>query len=346
MRKLTVLTILCAFLLVPMTALADSISPDTYSTTLAVGESITVHKVVTIDEEPPVTAPVDILFLADSTGSMGSAIANVKSGASTILSTVSGLGDVQFAVADYKDFSDGAAVLHLGTALSNSATAQTAINGWSASGGGDTAEAQLYALSTLAADPGTVNWRAGSTRIVVWFGDYQGHDPSGGATLASTTAALQAANISVEAISVGDNQLDSLGQATALAGATSGHVYSGISTSAVAAAITAAIETSLDTYTTVDLDVSGAPAGVGVEVTDGYSGTYDRSVSRTFEFDVTFTGEEAGDYSFEIPAIVDGGKVAIEGDRIRVTGVPEPGTLLLLSTGILGLVGLGRRKNS
>ena len=37
-----------------------------------------------------------------------------------------------------------------------------------------------------------VGWRADSSRIIAWFGDAPGHDPSGGHSLADVTAALTA----------------------------------------------------------------------------------------------------------------------------------------------------------
>src|SRR5690606_5797519 len=84
---------------------------------------------------------------------------------------------------------------------SNTGLVQTAIDAWTASGGGDGPEANLYGLSKAASD---TNWRAGSARIMVWFGDYYGHDPSPGGGLipladkvteAEATADLVAANI-------------------------------------------------------------------------------------------------------------------------------------------------------
>src|SRR5207249_1219633 len=51
-----------------------------------------------------------------------------------------------------------------------------AINAWQADGGGDTPEAQLFALDQVAQCPGT-GWRPGAKRIIVWFGDAPGHEP-------------------------------------------------------------------------------------------------------------------------------------------------------------------------
>ena len=104
--------------------------------------------------------------------------------------------------------------------------AQTAIDGWTVGNGCDVPEAQIHALYTLATDP-AVGFRADSTRIIVWFGDASGHDPSGGHTLTDAIDALVAADIKVIAVPVvsgfGDG-LDASGQATAVATATGGLV--------------------------------------------------------------------------------------------------------------------------
>ena len=79
--------------------------------------------------------------------------------------------------------------------------AQTAIDGWTVGNGCDVPEAQFNALNTLATDP-AVGFRADSTRIIVWFGDASGHDPSGGHTLTDAIDALVAADIKVIAVPV------------------------------------------------------------------------------------------------------------------------------------------------
>ncbi len=219
-------------------ALAD-VSPSSVSATVNPGAVITVAKTVTTPAIPP---KPDVVFLADTTGSMGGAIANVKTGATGIMNQVrTAQADSQFGVANYKDVSDGAAVFALNQAVTASiANAQTGINAWSASGGGDTPEAQLNALTQLATGP--TGFRSGSSRIVVWFGDAPGHDPSNGATLASTIAALQAAGIRVIAVSTGADQLNSTGQALAIANATGGLFISGVNDTTVANAILTALQ--------------------------------------------------------------------------------------------------------
>lgn len=317
-------------------AFADSISPTSFSANIAVGGAASVHKTVTVTKE--VTSGVDIFFMADTTGSMGSQIAAVQASAASLLTSTGVYGGVRWAVGEYKDVGDAYAY-RLNTALTSSTVAVTAgIDAWAAGGGGDTPEANLFALETAAgAGP---DWGASTAKVMVWFGDAPGHDPSLGSTEASATAALVARNIKVQAIDVG--AMNSTGQAGRIAAATGGALFTGIDSAGIAAAIDAAIKSAVTNYTKVCLDTSEAgAAGVAAASTPCYVGTFDRSEDRTFEFDLTFTGLTPGDFSFNTYGTVDGVRVAREADRIHV---PEPGSLALL--GIAALAGLRARRRS
>ena len=326
-------------------AAADSISPISFATSLNVGESVTITKTVTVSSGAPVSSKVDVYFLMDETGSMGGTIATVKAAAASILSQTAGLGDVAFAVGGYRDEGDSF-VYRLATDVTTSTgTVQAGINSWGASGGGDGPEANLFALQQAA---NTTSWRAGSERILVWFGDAPGHDPRAGATEVSATAALVAQGIAVQAVSVG--ALDSYGQATRIATATGGAFFSGIDTSTLVDTINDAITDAVSTYTNVGLDLSAVPAGVTVTaVPSSATGSFDRSVDRTFDFAVTFTGVTEGSYDFDIYGTVDGGRVAIESDSITVVNsktpsVPDGGSSIALLGGVLAAMGAAKRK--
>jgi len=363
MRKALWLFAAATVLLFPTAVLADSISPTSYTATLNTGESATITKTVTVSSVP--TGVVDVFFLADCTGSMGGAIAAVKANATNVMNTlVTSLpgASLQFGVGSYRDFPTspyggfGDYPFRVDqTVTSSVATAQAGINTWAASGGSDGQESNLYALQQAAgAAPA---WRTGSQRIIVWFGDYPGHDTASepaypGTSEAAATAALVASNITVEAISAGSPGLNAAygvtpaGQAGRITAATGGTYFASFGSS-VADTIIGAIETALSTYSNVSLDVSEALlAGVGVSVAPvSYAGSYDRSTERTFSFDVTFTGGTPGTHTFDIHALVDGGRVAAERDTITTPGgaVPEAGTLMLLGSGLAGLIGYRRR---
>jgi hypothetical protein len=78
----------------------------------------------------------------------------------------------------------------------------------------------------------------------------------------------------------------------------------------------------------------------------GYSDDYTRETENAFAFLLSFTGLTPGDYSFNVYALVDGGRVATEAEHIVVTGpgeVPLPGTAVLMASALLGVGGVLRR---
>lgn len=228
---------LTASLVAPATASAapPSVSPSTVDVTLGPGQSVNLTKTVTTAAVPP---NPDLVLLADTTGSMAGAIADVRASASEITSDVQGAQpSAQFAVAEYKDFTDPFAFRVNQNTTADPGAVQTGINQWVASGGGDFPEAYINALHDVAS--GAVAFRPGSSRIVAMFGDAPSHDPSGGHTLADAIAALQAAEVRVIVVNVG--AIDLNGQATAIVEATGGVLLNDVPADQVSEAILAGI---------------------------------------------------------------------------------------------------------
>lgn len=216
---------------------------------------------------------------------MGGAIANLQSGMSALISSVKAVQpDAEFAVADYKDFDSGDPyAFDVKSQLTANATDAThAVNMLSASGGGDWEEAQLNALWQIGSGGGAITFRTGSSRVVVWFGDAPGHDPSNGHTQADAIASLQGVGAKVLAVSVGDNQLDAYGQATAITGATGGLLYSGVDTTALSDTILAGLSALPSTVTPVPSCDPGLSVGFDAAsktVTSGNDATFDETVT-------------------------------------------------------------------
>jgi hypothetical protein len=200
-------------------AFADAITPSSFSATIGVGGTATVNKNVLVSMGTPTSAQGDVYFLSDTTGSMGPSIAAVKAGFSSVVTGLAGFGNIAFGAGEYKDLGDGLP-LNGGsyrinqTINANSALTQTAINGWTASGGGDTPEQALSSLTT--ASGASTGWRVGSKKIIVLTGDAPSHDVAhpppaiAGTTTTNTGAALAGAGVTLEAANVGD--LNGFGQ--------------------------------------------------------------------------------------------------------------------------------------
>ena len=222
-------------------AFADpGVTPSTVTLNLPPGGSTTIDKTVST---PPIPPNPDIVFLVDTTTSMGPVISNVQSNAPAILSNVqSAQPTAQFAVAEYKDTDDEPgfpAFQVLQDLTASQSAAQTGLNNLTplSGGGSDAPEDGINGLWQVAS--GAISYRPGSARVVVWIGDSSSHDPSNGHTLFDAVTALNAHNVRVIALDVGPtpNQisdgLDAAGQATVVTTSTDGHLFSGVSPSQV-----------------------------------------------------------------------------------------------------------------
>jgi hypothetical protein len=268
---------------------------------------------VTTSEIPP---KPDLVLLADTTGSMGPALTDVRVNASTITSDIlAAQPAAQFGVAEYKDLVEAVPFRVNQDITGDEAAVQTGINQWAATGGGDTPEDGLNALYELAT--GAASFRADGTRIIAWFGDAPSHDPSGGHTLDDTIAALQAAHIRVVAVNVGD--LDGSGQASAITSATGGVLLNSVPANEVSAAILSGISkikvTVEPKVTTCDpgLSITGDPANVVVE--SGGEAVFDETVTAAPDI-------APGTYHCTVDFLVDGVSVGnIETTTVHVRGL-------------------------
>jgi len=339
-----------AMALTSAAAFADTISPASYSATLGIGDSVTVRKTVVVTDAPPTSALVDIMFVFDTTGSMSGAINNAKASATGVLNDLAATyGSVQSGVGQYDD--PGRTILN--NLTGTVATTQASINALFAcygSCGGDYEEVGFAGIKQ-AADSAT--WRAGSNRFIVAFGDALFKTgPAAGDNQAGTLASLTANGVKLFGLEFGgvdfSNNITALG-GTAFAG--------GTSPTTVANAIKAAVASGFENYSSVtvgdigaglpEIDVSTTCISADIGTCSGAfaTGKYDRSVDRTFEFDVTFTRLAAGDAEFETHALVDRAIAASEKDRFGDSTVPEPGTLVLFAISLLGF-GFARRSVS
>jgi len=321
---------------------------------------LTLNHGQTVDENITVTIPKnasptksDVYFLADTTGSMSSILSAVRAGASNVLAALAALPvDIVFGVGNYKDFAQGDPYCfqHQVSPTNVTATVTAAINSWSASGGGDTPEAALFALNSLAVLPGPgIGWRAGSKRIIVWFGDAPSHDPictpvSGAPTVteASATANIVAQGTTVLAISTATPGLDDdpkvnangyggqcgapsglPGQATRITNATGGALATGINAGNIVNTIINLVKATVGGIQNVNLvpSASVAPFVMSITPPGGY-GPLAGDQNHTLTFDVKFSGIpcQAKDQVITgtIDVVADGKTVASKSVQITV----------------------------
>lgn len=165
--------------------------------------------------------PTDIYLLADNTGSMGGTIATVKREFAKLITEVgedSRFTKTRFGVGSYRDERTSGTdfgFTNIQPFTEDTKLAQAAVNRYVAINGRDRDEANLVGLYKVATDP-SIGWRNASRKIVVYFGDVPGHEPTcgdfGGATRLTrneVVAALEKKRISVIGISLNEGTFNS-----------------------------------------------------------------------------------------------------------------------------------------
>lgn len=191
---------------------AASLAPAHTDLMLAAGTSRTVSYDLDL---PPTPTPLDVVFVVDTTGSMGGVIAGLRRGLQQIVDEIAAAGiDAQFGVAEFKEYpiapwgsAPDVPYRRLRAVGPVDDGLEDAIEALEASGGGDVPESALTALHQSASGAGDAaggvapgldaRFRPGALRVVVTVTDARFHREPGypGPTLPQAAAALRGRDV-------------------------------------------------------------------------------------------------------------------------------------------------------
>lgn len=337
------------------------LEPTSFTTTLGGDVTVDTDELTLTIPAGAVVPAADIYLLADTTGSMGGPLTDVKWHAEDIVDDLYGIAGVtvRIGVGNYKDFpSDTYAFDHqlAPAGVADTLLVQAAIESWYASGGWDGSEAQLFALDRLANDidpaGGEIGWADDAEKIIVWFGDWPGHDAICAAisgltydiTEATATADLVEGGFHVIAFSTtsgygldydpnysdydyytycGDGT-GTAGQGTRITTATGGAYLEDVESDELAAAIIDLVTDAVGEIDDVDIEASAELTGYVTDIEDTTPGLcvgIDTSEETTCTFDVTFEAEcaeEAMVVTGTLTATADGAAVATQDVTLNI----------------------------
>ena len=153
---------------------------------------------------------IDLVFVPDTTGSMGSFIASAQRYMVSVLKAVGSSVTLRVAIIEFKDHNKSAFAIRVHEFTEKLDTVQQTINRLTADGGGDTPECVLDALYATAHLP----WREHAIRQAILIGDAPPHGTypnwmcqCGKLTFDQTVAALEEANVILHAVAVNDGEV-------------------------------------------------------------------------------------------------------------------------------------------
>jgi lysophospholipase L1-like esterase len=251
---------------------------------------------------------VDLVFVIDTTGSMGDDIAAAQASATAILSKLAGkTTSLRVGLVEYRDFGDfpgGAAARVVQSFTEDIGAVQTGLDGLTADGGGDTPEAVWSGLFLAFG----LGWRDAVKKLAIQFGDAPALNPE--RITGYTTQDVIDASLAIDPVIVSAVDTGSAGsEIRAVAEATNGEVLMG-SSETIAERIEELVDATLDapfawvgsryvgfTGLAVRFDGAGSYARMGKLVQYEWDidndGTYDALSSEPF-YDHTYTADYNG----------------------------------------------------
>ncbi|MCX5645445.1 MAG: VWA domain-containing protein [Phycisphaerae bacterium] len=337
--------------------ITGTLTPDNINNVQAAGttQTYTLNYEVTVPNTP--TGEVDVMFLTDSTASMGGYIKGMQTAFSRIVTGIARelpAMDVRYGVADYRDYRDGDPYSTTGVNLrqgftSDAASVQRAIDSLSPGGGGDTPEEQLKSMQTLANEWLSAEYggRPDAQKLLIWGGDAPGHyfgkSPADGPpdwypSLTETIASLNSQGIKVFGLNVGSDNagIDDLSygqQEDNITSATGGTSFYkiGSGNNTIEEVIVGAITAGATTLTNITLKLAPDDGDFTVTPwTDPRIGSWrDTTVSGEFSFDAT-APLGAGIADFDYVLLGNGAELARS--HICLTACPLQGYTLSISS--------------